>query len=95
MANERILVLDLTNPGRVAAWAREAYLVVGVGDLEQVRAARRACAELDNVMFVEGTRAEIPWQPGFFDVIVDPGEGETTPAMTMAMALGGRIVREF
>ena len=49
-----------------------------------IRHARRASVEHDNLMFVVGEVAEIPWQPNFFSHVIsvessyywpDPGKG--------------------
>jgi SAM-dependent methyltransferase len=51
---------------------------------EMIRHARRASVEHDNLMFVVGEVAEIPWQPNFFSHVIsvessyywpDPGKG--------------------
>ncbi len=51
---------------------------------EMIRRARRASVDFDNLMFVTGEVAEIPWQPNFFSHVIsvessyywpDPGAG--------------------
>lgn len=37
---------------------------------EMIRRARRASADFDNLMFVTGEVAEIPWQPNFFTRVI-------------------------
>ncbi len=91
MNQERIAVLGLSDTSGLREAAARAFLVVGIGDEDQVRAARRAFADLDNVMFTEGSRDEIPWQNGNFTRIVDQEGGEATLEMHRVLAPGGRI----
>ena len=88
---DRILVLSLAETGGIRALANGEALV-GVGSAEQVRAARREFADLENVMFVTGSRHEIPWQARWFTLIVDHEGGAVTDAMRRVLAEGGRIV---
>ena len=90
-STERVLVLALANTAGLRELARGEALV-GVGTGEQVRAARREFADLENVMFVTGSREEIPWQEHWFTLIVDAEGGAVTAAMHRALADGGRIV---
>ncbi len=90
-SEERVLVLSLADTAAVRALA-QGQALVGVGTADEVRAARRAFADLENVMFVPGSRDEIPWQPAWFTLIVDPQGGPATEAMLRALAEGGRIV---
>ncbi|HEY3440093.1 MAG TPA: hypothetical protein VGK29_05055 [Paludibaculum sp.] len=89
-STERVLVLSLANTTGLRELARGAALV-GVGTGEYVRAARRELSDLDNVMFVTGSREEIPWQDHWFTLIVDAEGGPVTGAMQRALAEGGRI----
>ena len=84
-------MLSLAETGGIRALTNGEALV-GVGTAEQVRAARREFADLDNVMFVTGSRDEIPWQAGWFTLIVDAEGGAATEAMRRVLAEGGRIV---
>ena len=88
---ERVLVLSLADTSGIRALASGKALV-GVGSAEQVCAARREFADLDNVMFVRGSRDEIPWQTQWFALIVDADGGAATEAMLRVLAPGGRIV---
>jgi hypothetical protein len=90
-ASDRVLVLSFREPGAVRMLTRGEALV-GVGTAEEVRAARREFADLDNVMFVTGSRDEIPWQARWFTLIVDAEGGAATEAMLRVLAEGGRIV---
>lgn len=90
-STERVLILSLAETSGIRKLA-QGEVLVGVGTAEQVRTARREFADLDNVMFVTGSRDEIPWQARWFTLIVDaPGEPPTV-AMLQALAEDGRIV---
>jgi hypothetical protein len=91
---DRVLVTSLEERARLAAWAEvlAGGALVGLGAEDQVRAARRECAALANVMFVAGSRAEIPWQEQWFDVIIDAVPGEPTMEMLRVLAPEGRVV---
>lgn len=69
----------------------KAYALVGMGAPEAVQAARRALADLANVMFVQGNRNDIPWQDRWFTLILVEGDLESTPEMARVLAEGGRI----
>lgn len=90
-STERVLVLSLANIAGLRELARGEALV-GLGTGEHVRAARREFSDLDNVMFVTGSREEIPWQEHWFTLIIDAEGGVATAAMERALADGGRIV---
>lgn len=92
-ASERVLVTALADLDWVEARARalgEAALV-GLGSADEVRAARRRCAGLANVLFVCGTRDEIPWMDGWFTLILDEAPESASPEMRRVLAEGGRI----
>ncbi|GEM_PF-2321046 len=90
---DRVLVTSLEERGFLRAWAEEVRegALVGLGSDEQVRAARREMAEFDHVMFIVGSRDEVPWQEAWFSVIVDVAAGEPTAEMLRVLAPGGRI----
>lgn len=92
---ERILVL-LRNPEvPIERWAAGCESLAGVGTMEQVRAARRRWAGVENAMFTPGSRTEVPWAEGRFTVIVDPSGEEPTVEMMRVLAEGGRVVRDL
>lgn len=88
---DRVLVLSLADTSGIRALTSGEALV-GVGSAEEIRAARREFADLDNVMFVTGSRDEIPWQTQWFTLIVDAEGGAATEEMLRVLAPGGRIV---
>lgn len=67
--------------------------LVGLGEPEEVWDARRLCADLDHVMFVQGCREEIPWADAWFDVIVDTAPDQPTAEMQRVLKAGGRIIQ--
>jgi hypothetical protein len=95
MREERILVLlgELEMP--IGRWAEGCESLAGVGTMEQVRAARRRWAGVENAMFTAGSRTEIPWAEGRFTVIVDASGEEPTVEMMRVLAEGGRVVRDL
>ncbi|WP_321470032.1 hypothetical protein [uncultured Paludibaculum sp.] len=91
-AEDRILLLTLEDTTALRELAT-AYAVVGMGTAEEVRAARRACADLPNFMFVQGNRDEIPWQDRWFTYILVRENTELTPSMARVLAEGGRVIQ--
>lgn len=91
---DRVLVtaLDRREPLPVWAAALPEGALVGLGTEDEVRAARRECAALDNVMFVVGSRAGIPWQESWFDLILDADPLSPTAEMLRVLAPEGRIL---
>lgn len=89
---DRVLVVGVAQCGDLAGYARRCQLLVGIGTEAEVRAARRECAHLDNVMFTAGDRESIPWREEFFTVILDADGGEATEAMRRVLTPGGRIL---
>lgn len=87
---DRVLVLSLDGTSGIRALA-QAQALVGIGSSEQVRAARREFADLENVMFAVGSRHEIPWREHWFTLIVDTEGGPVTESIQRALAEGGRI----
>jgi SAM-dependent methyltransferase len=92
--NDRVLLTSLDRRERLPHWARllSQGALVGLGTEDQVRAARRECAAFDNVMFVVGHRAGIPWQERWFDLIIDADPLAATSEMVRVLVPGGRIV---
>jgi len=65
--------------------------LVGLGTRDEVFAARRLCADLDHVMFVEGSREEIPWAEAWFDLVLDEQPEAPTREMLRVLKPGGRV----
>src|SRR5450631_890181 len=90
-------ILDL---GCGSGWAtRLLARVVGV-DIsdEMIRQARAASKEFDNVMFVVGSAAQIPWEENFFDKVLSvesfyyyPDQERTLAELFRVMAPHGRL----
>ena len=92
-ADDRVLVTslaDLEAIGSLAAALSHGSLV-GLGDEDQVRAARRAYAHLDHVMFTPGSRTEIPWRDGSFTLIIDIDPAHPSPEMQRVLRPDGRL----
>ena len=81
---------DLSSLAQLAAALSQGSLV-GLGSAGQVRAARRECAAFDNVMFVTGSRDDIPWRTGWFTLILDADPLLPTPEMLRVLAPNGSI----
>jgi hypothetical protein len=47
-------------------------LLVGIGNPDEVAAARRALASAENVMFHAASPEEIPWRDAYFTVVISP-----------------------
>jgi hypothetical protein len=92
--SDRILVLLTDGELPIERWAGGCDSVTGVGTLEQVRAARRRFADVENAMFTPGSRDGIPWAEGRFTLIVDGTGAEPTREMMRVLAAGGRVVRD-
>lgn len=90
--SDRILALLTDGELPIERWAGVCDSVTGVGTLEQVRAARRRFAGVENAMFTPGSRDEIPWAEGRFSLIVDGAGAEPTQEMMRVLAAGGRVV---
>lgn len=90
----RVLVtsLRLGLPWRALALRVPDGALVGLGSRDEVAEARKECADLEHVMFVEGSREEIPWIDAWFDVIVDPEPQAPTREMLRVLKPGGRIL---
>lgn len=91
---DRVLLTSLgavKNLRKLAETVRDGALV-GLGSPDEVWQARRLCADLDHVMFVQGCREEIPWADAWFDVIVDTAPHQPTAEMQRVLKAGGRIV---
>jgi hypothetical protein len=70
---DRILLLGIPDPEVVAGIAGRLTggLLVAMGDAAEVRAARAAARDCENVMFVVFDGPHIPWRDGFFTQIID------------------------
>lgn len=93
--DDHVLLVSLANLDVVEACAPRCRMLVGLGDDDQVRAARRQFAALDNVMFTVGSRDEIPWRDGQFTVVIDADSGEPTAEMLRVLGPSGRVVRDW
>ena len=94
-ADDRVLVLQAASysAARLREWANALThgILVGLAEPGTIRTARRELSDCENVLFVHGSREEIPWRDGFFTVIVD-AEGEVeTPGMRRVLHPSGRI----
>lgn len=91
----RVLLTSLAGAARLRelAEAVRGGALVGLGGREEVWEARRLCADLDHVMFIEGSRNEIPWAEVWFDVILDEQPEAPTPEMLRVLRPEGRIIR--
>ena len=65
---------------------------------EMVRQARAASREFENVMFVQGSAAQIPWEENFFDKVLSvesfyyyPDQDRTLAELFRVMAPRGRL----
>ncbi len=93
--SDRVLLTSLAGPARLRELAEAVTegALVGLGSPDEVWQARRLCADLDHVMFVQGCREEIPWADAWFDVIVDTAPHQPTAEMQRVLKAGGRIIR--
>ena len=90
-SDERILLLAIPEPTVVLGLSRQVPegVVVALGSDEEVREARRATRDLENVMFVATTPDEIPWPDGFFTRVIDTANqypGGFTPEILRVLA---------
>ena len=68
-------------------------LVVGLDPSdENVRTARVAARDIDNIMFVCADLSEIPWNAHFFSVALIPESTTDRKEVERVMAEGGRVV---
>lgn len=54
--------------------------LVGLGNPDEIQAARRATRHLVHVMFQPGSPEEIPWQDGYFSKVIDLAGAWQRPA---------------
>jgi hypothetical protein len=92
--DDRLLVLLDGSEMPIERWAAGCESLSGIGTIDQVRAARRQFAGLENAMFTPGSRQEIPWADMRFSVIVDRSGAEPTLEMMRVLVEGGRIVSD-
>ena len=81
---ERVLHLGFGDGAGTCEFARRARegMALGVDPSEErVGLARKLAVEIENVMFVLGAPEEVPWQEGFFSLVVCDA---TTPNWTRA-----------
>jgi hypothetical protein len=92
--DDRILLLSIPDPDAVRSLAIRAGrgLVIGMGGDDEIRAARKALADLDNVLFVllpeDGT---IPWKDEFFSKVIAPEQVEADAESLRVLAPGGAL----
>lgn len=79
---DRLLLLSIPEARLVIELAGrlERGSLVGLGNVEEVQAARSAAREFVNAMFQPGRPEEIPWQNGFFTRVIDVRGGWENPA---------------
>ncbi len=89
--DDRVLLLWIPSPEEVELLASRLPqgLLVAMGTDDEVRAARRSCAHLENVMFTQGDAGEIPWRDAMFTTAV--GLDQTTPELRRVVEPGGVI----
>lgn len=70
---DRVLLVSIPAIELVLELARrvEQGSLVGLGNPDEIQAARRATRHLVHVMFQPGSPEEIPWQDGYFSKVVD------------------------
>jgi ubiquinone/menaquinone biosynthesis C-methylase UbiE len=67
-------------------------LVVGIDPSDdQVRVARAALRDLDNVMILCSDLTEIPWKEDFFTHAIVPAELASLPEVNRVLAEDGRV----
>lgn len=93
--NDRVLELECGSGGLGAAMAALTLrgLVVAMDSSDdRVREARARAATLDNLMFIPGGAAEIPWKEGFFSLVVSHAVPEPATDVYRVLEPGGRLV---
>lgn len=90
---ERVLITAWDPRHPLAAWSQavEPGLIVVLAGPEDIHDARRAHANLENVMFTSGGRDDIPWRDGSFSMILDQDPANPTQEMKRALCVGGVI----
>jgi ubiquinone/menaquinone biosynthesis C-methylase UbiE len=93
-AADRVLLTSLPGAPFVEQLARrvDEGAIVVLGPREALYEARKECAGLAHVLFVEGSRDEIPWAEAWFDDILDPQPDAPTAEMLRVLKPGGRIL---
>ena len=93
--DDRVLVLqpESYSASLLREWARALTggVLVGLGAPGTIGTVRRELADCENVLFVRGSREEIPWRDDFFTVIVDTPGGTDTPEIRRVLHPSGRI----
>lgn len=92
--DDRILLITIPDLPFLRSLAMRAPLglVVGLGEDGEVRSARKALADLDNVMFVPMPGdGSIPWREEFFSRVIAPLHREAEPEMLRVLVPGGRV----
>jgi len=94
-AQDRILVLQPAACGaaRLREWAGAARggVVVGLGEMSEIRHLRSELADCDNILFTRGSHDEIPWRDAFFTVVVDAAGVSERDEIRRVLDPAGRI----
>lgn len=93
--DDRVLVLEAGgySASRLREWAQTLTrgVLVGLGAPGTIGTVRRELADCENVLFVHGSRDEIPWREAFFTVIVVAPNAAETTEMRRVLHPSGRI----
>jgi hypothetical protein len=92
--DDRVLILGLAPADTMRSLATRVRrgILVGIGSEPGIYEARRALADLDNVMFVPAAeRLEIPWRDEFFTKVIALEYAESGPEMLRVLVPGGAL----
>lgn len=93
--DDRVVALIIPDASIIAEIAAKLAqgLLVAFGPEDAVRSARRACSELDNVMFVPADGSGmLPWQDSFFTIALIPPNSEGNAEVQRVLVPNARIV---
>jgi hypothetical protein len=98
-ADDRVLILDVPAVKELAAIGRILLqgCAVVVGSRDEIDDGRKALADFDNIMFVQGAPDRIPWRSQFFTKILIPQQFDSlrqslAGELQRVLAPGGAIV---